>query len=255
MSGRWFRFYEGALDDPKVQQLPARLFKAWVNILCVASKAAGVLPDCAKLAFSLRETEKSTDEIVAKLAAAGLLDITESGPTPHNWNGRQYQSDVSNERVKRHRERRRNAECNVTDAVTETPSESEQNQSRTEQKESSSLRSDESAPRRSKQTSATRIPENWRPNDAGRSFAADRGMDPDSTADAFTDYWAANNGRTATKRDWNAAFRTWCRRADADRAVGANSTRTVPATRGHDAYFEQLALIASRDRNDDNRRK
>lgn len=107
MSGRWFRFYESALDDPKVQQLPGELFKAWVNILCAASRGDGFLPDRAGLSFMLRKSEKATDEIIAKLAAAGLLDITEDGPTPHNWRGRQFLTDSSTDRVQKYREKRR----------------------------------------------------------------------------------------------------------------------------------------------------
>jgi hypothetical protein len=44
MSARWFRFYDDALNDPKVQKLSGDLFKAWVNILCLASKHGGELP-------------------------------------------------------------------------------------------------------------------------------------------------------------------------------------------------------------------
>ena len=31
----WFRFYHGALHDPKVQSLRPELFKFWVNLLCL----------------------------------------------------------------------------------------------------------------------------------------------------------------------------------------------------------------------------
>ena len=55
---RWFRFYDGALNDAKVQRLPAPLFKAWVNLLCLASMHDGVLPPVADISFSLRIPEK-----------------------------------------------------------------------------------------------------------------------------------------------------------------------------------------------------
>jgi uncharacterized protein YdaU (DUF1376 family) len=92
----------------------------------------------------------------------------------------------------------------------------------------------------------TRIPPNWRPNDAGRAYAAERGLDPDSTADAFIDWWSAANGPNAIKRDWDAAFRTWCRRDAAGPLVQA-ANRAVQPARGGGAYLEQLAAIASRD--------
>ena len=97
---------------------------------------------------------------------------------------------------------------------------------------------------------AARLPANWRPDNAGRAFAADRGLDPDSTADAFADYWAAASGRTSAKLDWNAAFRTWCRR-DATRPMVQAADRPVQPARGRGAFLEQLAAIASRDDDDE----
>jgi hypothetical protein len=130
---RWFRFYDGALDDPKVQSLPGDLFKMWVNLLCIASKHDGKLP-VADLPFMLRTDERKVTAAVKELTARGLLDGSEGGPEPHNWSGRQHKSDVSNERVKRHRERNRNGECNVTSAATETPPDTDTD---TEQKKGS----------------------------------------------------------------------------------------------------------------------
>lgn len=46
----------------------------------------------------------------------------------------------------------------------------------------------------------------------------------------FVDYWCAKAGQSATKLDWNATFRNWCRTAD-DRAGGSPATPTrVPTT-------------------------
>ena len=44
MSGRWFRLYVGVVHDPKVQALPPRLFKFWINLLCITSEHDGVIP-------------------------------------------------------------------------------------------------------------------------------------------------------------------------------------------------------------------
>src|SRR6185503_3577440 len=101
----WFRFYDDAVNDPKVQRLPPELFKFWVNILCVASKHQGVLPSVPDIAFSIRMAPERVEQRMVALRDAGLLDETETGTAPHNWNGRQYKSDVSNERVRRYRER------------------------------------------------------------------------------------------------------------------------------------------------------
>ena len=132
---RWFRYYDEALDDPKVQTLPDRLFKAWVNLMCVASKNGGVIPSIADAAFRLRLTETKAGEVVGELAAAGLLDPVEDGYfRPHNWNVRQFISDVSTDRVRAFRERQSKQEGNVSETANETPPETEQ--SRAEQNQS-----------------------------------------------------------------------------------------------------------------------
>lgn len=129
MSGRWWRAYNRARNDPKLQRLPGETFKAWFNLVCLASENGGSLPRLADCAFELRRSESATEKLLDALKAADLLDETGNGLTPHNWDGLQYKSDVSNERVKRHRQRQRNVTSAVTKPVTgnghETPSESE----------------------------------------------------------------------------------------------------------------------------------
>ena len=106
----WFRFYNGAINDRKVQQLPAELFKAWVNILCLASATnkGGELPALEDMAFALRMGDEQVTEVLAALEKAGLIDRDEAGNlAPHNWHGRQRKSDDVAERVRHHREGKR----------------------------------------------------------------------------------------------------------------------------------------------------
>lgn len=94
--------------------------------------------------------------------------------------------------------------------------------------------------------SGSRIPATWRPGSDGRAFAAERGLDPDATADAFVDWWTACSGPKCFRDDWDASFRTWCRRASEDgRAVARTFAARAP--KGNDAFFEHLADIATRD--------
>jgi hypothetical protein len=116
---RWFRVYDELLDDPKVQQLSPKNFRGLINLWCVASRNDGVLPPEDDLAFKLRMKPSEIASLISALRAAGLIDQADKGLTPHNWSTRQYKSDTSNERVKRYRERQRNAECNVTPDVTD----------------------------------------------------------------------------------------------------------------------------------------
>lgn len=133
---RWFRMYDDVLNDPKAQQLSDSAFRGWVNLMCLASKNDGMLEQpLENVAFSLRKSLPKTRELLKALEAVGLLDRTENGWKPHNWEARQYKSDVSTDRVKRFRKR--------NETVSETPPDTEQNrtESETEQKEDTSLRS------------------------------------------------------------------------------------------------------------------
>lgn len=105
---RWFRLYDDAINDPKILRLPDAARWQWVAMLCVASKHDGVLPQLSDVALLLRMPPKKAAATLARLREAGLVDETDNGLVPHNWDGRQYKSDTSTERVRKHRATRRN---------------------------------------------------------------------------------------------------------------------------------------------------
>lgn len=118
---RWFRFYDEALNDPKVQRLAPHLFKAWVNLLCLASKNGGKIPSDDDVAFQLRVSVQDAAQHIDELILAGLVDIEANGcRVPHNWSERQYASDSSAERTRKYRENRKKKACDVTSDVTVT---------------------------------------------------------------------------------------------------------------------------------------
>jgi hypothetical protein len=118
---RWFRFYDDVINDPKILKLPEESRWHWVALLCIASKNDGALPSTEDVAISLRIKTQAAAATIAALKSAGLLDLVDGRYVPHNWSGRQFKSDVSNERVKRYRERHRNVTETVTGGVTVTP--------------------------------------------------------------------------------------------------------------------------------------
>jgi hypothetical protein len=105
----WLRLYTEALHDPKVQRLSDKAFKGWINLLMLAKEHEGALPDVADIAFALRIADRQAAVIVSELKAVGLLDQTEVGLAPHNWDSRQYDSDDTAERVRRYRARKQDA--------------------------------------------------------------------------------------------------------------------------------------------------
>lgn len=136
---RWWRAHDEAIDDPKLQRLPGDLFKAWFNLCCLTSANGGILPAIEDVAFKLRVSEKRAIEILEDLSARGLIDEIEGKMQPHNWDVRQFKSDVSTDRVNRFRKRHRN----VSPAVSETPPETE---TETEKKDSEANASGADAP-------------------------------------------------------------------------------------------------------------
>ncbi|AMS02075.1 replication initiation protein [Mycobacterium phage Panchino] len=77
-----------------------------------------------------------------------------------------------------------------------------------------------------KSARGSRLPDGWMPDD--ETIAAMREQFPHVNLRAehekFTDYWKAKSGKDATKRDWNAAWRNWIRRAAENTPRGAAST-------------------------------
>jgi hypothetical protein len=131
---KWFRFYDDALHDPKVQRLAPPLFKEWVNILCLANRGEprGLLPSAQDIGYALRRSEAATERTLHQLVEAGLLDRDEAGDLwPHNWSGRQFRADDVNARVQQHRNGQRNVTRNVS--VTANATAPEQSRSETEQ--------------------------------------------------------------------------------------------------------------------------
>lgn len=114
---RWLRLYDDTINDPKILKLPEATRWHWIALLCIASKNDGALPPLDDIAIQLRVTPAKATEIIAALVRSRLLDKAETGFVPHNWDGRQYKSDVSTDRVKRFR----NGKRNVSSAVSETP--------------------------------------------------------------------------------------------------------------------------------------
>jgi hypothetical protein len=121
---RWFRYYDDSINDPKLLRLSDPMFRAWTTLLCIASKNDGRLPPVADIALMLRVKAAKVAEWLAVLTAGGLFDNIDGTFTPHNWNARQYKSDVSTERVKRFRKQERN----VSETADETSPETEQKQ-------------------------------------------------------------------------------------------------------------------------------
>lgn len=226
----WFRFYDEVLDDPKVQRLPAALFRDWINVLCLCNRndPRGVLPSLDDVAFGLRYTNTKAQNTIKKLHEAGLL-VTEKGVTyPNGWAKRQRVSDNVAKRVAEHRARKaaegviESDTCNVT---SNTPSDTAETlphvratdtETDTEAELTTASAVVEGAPApkpKPKAKRATQVPETWMPSDSTREWAKGEGFQ-DAEVNGqilrFVDHW---RGKGETRKDWDATFRNWMRNA------------------------------------------
>lgn len=76
-----------------------------------------------------------------------------------------------------------------------------------------------SKPKTTSNKRGSRLPDDWQPSEELVDYANERNLNPQRIAEDFRDYWHATPGAKACKLDWDATFRTWCRR-EADKRQG-----------------------------------
>lgn len=113
---RWFRFHADAMRNPKVARLSDKEFRLWVELLAVACENDGFIAPLDDLKHVLKRRLDHLSTGVERLISIGLIDPLEGGYEPHGWAKNQYKSDVSTDRVQKHRAKRN---------VSETPPDTE----------------------------------------------------------------------------------------------------------------------------------
>jgi len=116
-NGPWFRCYCDIYRNPKLRMLPEIYQLRYLWMLALYKDSETLVKQNETLAYALRLTEDEVDETLKVLKKAKLLTQNNA---PTGWKERQFESDTSTLRVRKHRtllKRSRN--------VTETPSESD----------------------------------------------------------------------------------------------------------------------------------
>lgn len=129
MSNPWFRMYAEFANDPKVQMMSEAYQRRLLILLCMRCNGNVTLQD-EQVAFQLRIETSEWVKTKAEFIQRGFIDELNN---VLNWDKRQYRSDSSLERVKRHREAKKTKDvtpCNVT----VTPPDTEQNRAEAEKK-------------------------------------------------------------------------------------------------------------------------
>ena len=190
---RWFRFHADAMRNPKVARLSDKEFRLWVEMLSVASENDGAIPCLDDLKHVLKRRLDHLSTGVERLISVGLIDALADGYEPHGWGKYQYKSDVSTERVQKHRQKRNVSE---TPPYTETDTETEVVVAKAT-----------TTPRKRVPTVAHRMPKDWVPGPLPPDIAELVADWPpgrvDREAANVRDYWLT----TKTRRPgWDLTF-------------------------------------------------
>lgn len=226
---RWLRLWTDVVDDPKLLLLAPS--DRWHYVAILALKRSGMLdePDTdevrdRKVGLRLRLDDRERDELRRRLIEVRLIDIAWQ---PMGWGGRQFSSDhdsTAAERQRRYRDNHRNAlvtrDSNGEVTRPDTEQIQRQRQSRTEGEGSGEMRATRAAV-------AKRLPDDFELTPERRVYAEGEGIDAEREFGKFRDHWKASGGSTARKRDWDAAWRLWCRRAK-DMAPRGTKPEWVP---------------------------
>jgi len=126
---QWLRLHNKLLNDPVVQSLTDKEFKIYINLLCHASmlNKDGHIGTINETAFALRETIENVSSCFMAFQEVELLvssaTDSETFRIPQ-WRKKQYKSDTSTDRVKKHREKvKRSKTVTVTPPETDTDTE------------------------------------------------------------------------------------------------------------------------------------
>ena len=130
MANQWFRLYAEFATDPKVQMMSEADQRRFIMVLCLRCSNEDVTLQDDEIAFQLRISNEEWAQTKARFLAKGLIN-DDNKPTA--WDRRQFVSDSSAERVRKHRDKKKQAAklvCNVTatppEADTEADTEAEE---------------------------------------------------------------------------------------------------------------------------------
>jgi len=109
----WLRLYRELIHDPKLRRLPAEQRYVWIVLLCLSDDhgavevAPGVGYTVDDLANIAGADPASVEAALQWYRRADMVEtLTGGGLRIVHWDDRQYTSDLSTERVRRHRRRR-----------------------------------------------------------------------------------------------------------------------------------------------------
>lgn len=240
---KWFRWHHDTCEDAKFRHAARNalvtvrdVIAVWAALLESASRNAerGIVTnervDFIETVLDINALDM--DKICMAMEEAGLIQTTGNAIIIPNWGRRQFETDLTDptntDRQKRHREKKRQSNGDVTE------SKRKRNAQSTDNREEKGI-----AKAIPKKTVKAALPPNWFPNEGAREFAHSLGFtapEMEQQVDAMADYAAGRDWRMA---DWNATFRNWLRKA---KHYGSNRQAPPRNTRA-DSFAKATAVI------------
>lgn len=114
---QWFRVSTRITDSKKIHALSDAHFRWVVLFWAEARKNDGILPPVEDMEFHLRRPAARIQKAIEELRGKRFLELVDGHFVPHDWDEHQWEETSSTDRVKRHRERKRNGD----ETLHETP--------------------------------------------------------------------------------------------------------------------------------------
>jgi len=183
---QWFRLYNEFAFDPKIQTMSETFQRRFIMLLCLQNNNDLEKLTAEEIAFALRITPEELEETQKTFVKKGFID---DDFTVLNWDKRQYVSDNSTQRVRKHRQKQDETLQKRYETVTVTPP--EQIQNRTEQNRSDKKRFSPPAVEEIKKYCIERK----------------NNINPETFIDHYTSNgWMVGKNKM---KDWKASVRTW----------------------------------------------
>mgnify|MGYP000449813840 CR=1 FL=1 len=227
MANPWFRLYSEFAHDPKIQMLPEAMQRRYVMLMCLrCSETLETLHE-TEIAFQLRLSEAELIETKQLFVSKNFIDKQWN---LLNWDKRQFVSDSSTSRVRKHRDKKKQ------------PS----NDDETLQKRQSNAidtDTDTESNNKDKNKRGSRLPHDTCLSKEWEKFCIDNRpeLNPQKTFDSFKDHWIAQSGQKGVKLNWDATWRNWVRNTFAPKQNPADIVRlTVPSKNEPDPALEKI---------------
>jgi hypothetical protein len=222
MANPWFRMYSEFATDAKVQSMSEAMQRRLMMLFCLrCSNALATLQE-DELAFALRLSDEDLAETKTLFVRKGFVD---EAWNVRNWDKRQFVSDSSTERSRKHREGKKKQVQQEGNVAATAPDADADSNAEAEASKVHKGRSGSASPPAAT-GKATRLAKEWvLPKSWGDWALAEQ---PSWTvehtrhvAEVFRDHWHAKGGADARKVDWEATWRNWVRREGPMPAGGA----------------------------------